>query len=101
MSTSIGSPLKKMMDDALSGTEVREGRRIVTDDVEGLSESEFMNIGYEIVADGDHIQTFINGQPCVDLQDPEGAKRGIIAFQLHSGGPTEIRFRNLQLEVIP
>ena len=55
---------------------------------------------YEIVAQGDHIQTFINGEPCIDLRDPEGAKRGIIALQLHSGGPTEIRFRNLRLEVI-
>jgi putative membrane-bound dehydrogenase-like protein len=55
---------------------------------------------YEIVAQGDHIQTYINGKKCIDLHDPEGEKRGIIALQLHSGGPTEIRFRNLRLEVI-
>ena len=56
---------------------------------------------YEIIADGHHIRTFINGQPCVDLKDPEGASRGIIAFQLHSGGKTEVRFRNIRLEVLP
>jgi putative membrane-bound dehydrogenase-like protein len=55
---------------------------------------------YQIVAEQHRIRTFLNGKPCVDLEDPEGATRGIIAFQLHSGGPTEIRFRNLQLEVL-
>jgi putative heme-binding domain-containing protein len=54
---------------------------------------------YVIEAEGPHIRTWINGQPCVDLNDPEGARRGIIALQLHSGGPTEVRFRNLKLEV--
>ena len=55
---------------------------------------------YEVVAQGDHVRTFINGQPCVDLKDPKGKKRGIIAFQLHSGGKTEVRFRNLRLQII-
>jgi putative membrane-bound dehydrogenase-like protein len=55
---------------------------------------------YEIVARGSKIETFINGQKCVDLDDPEGARRGIFALQLHSGGPMEVRFRNLVLEPI-
>ena len=55
---------------------------------------------YEIVAQGDHIRTFINGQPCVDLKDPKGKKKGIIAVQLHSGGKTEVRFRNLRLQLL-
>jgi len=55
---------------------------------------------YEIVAEGSRIRTWINGQPCVDLDDPPGARRGIIALQLHSGGPTEVRFRNLTLELL-
>ena len=55
---------------------------------------------YEIVAVGSRIRTFINGQPCVDLEDPPGARRGIIALQLHSGGATEVRFRNLQLTLL-
>lgn len=53
---------------------------------------------YEIVAQGSTIKTSINGKPCVDLDDPEGARRGIFALQLHSGGPMEVRFRNLVLE---
>ncbi len=54
---------------------------------------------YEVVAEGHRIRTFINGQLCVDLEDSEGAARGIIAFQLHSGGKTEVRFRNMKLDV--
>jgi putative membrane-bound dehydrogenase-like protein len=56
---------------------------------------------YEIVAIGPKITTKINGQPCVTLDDPAGARRGIFAFQLHSGGATEVRFRNLILEPLP
>jgi len=54
---------------------------------------------YEIIAEGSRIKTFINGKPCVDLDDPPGARRGIFALQLHSGGPLEIRFKDLKLEV--
>ena len=54
---------------------------------------------YRIEARGSQIRTFINDQPCVDLDDPEGARRGIIALQLHSGGKLEVRFRNFELKV--
>ena len=54
---------------------------------------------YRVVANGSHIQTWINGHACVDLNDPDGARRGVFAFQLHSGGPTEVRFRNIDLKV--
>jgi putative membrane-bound dehydrogenase-like protein len=55
---------------------------------------------YEIRAEGSRIQTFLNGKLCVDLDDPKGKRRGIFALQIHSGGPTEVRFRNLKLEVL-
>lgn len=55
---------------------------------------------YEVIAKGSHIETKINGQTCVDMDDPDGKKRGIIAFQLHSGGETEVRFRNIKLQVL-
>lgn len=54
---------------------------------------------YEIEAQGTRVRTRINGQLCVDLDDPKGARAGIFAFQLHSGGATEVRFRNLRLKV--
>jgi putative membrane-bound dehydrogenase-like protein len=55
---------------------------------------------YEIVARGSKITTRINGQTCVDLDDPAGMRRGVFGLQLHSGGPTEVRFREIRLEVI-
>ena len=55
---------------------------------------------YEIEAIGSRIRTSINGRPCVELDDPDGARRGIFAFQLHSGGPTEVRFKEINLELI-
>lgn len=54
---------------------------------------------YTIEAVGSKIITTINGKRCVDLDDPAGSRKGIFALQLHSGGPTEVRFRNLQLSV--
>ena len=54
---------------------------------------------YEIEAIGSHIRTWLNGQPCVDFNDPAGKNRGLFALQLHAGGPTEVRFRNLKLEI--
>jgi putative heme-binding domain-containing protein len=55
---------------------------------------------YEVVAQGSRIRTLINGKPCVDIDDPQGARRGIFALQLHSGGPLEVRFKDIKLEVI-
>ncbi len=52
---------------------------------------------YEIRAVGDHVQTWINGEPCVDLHDAPGRRIGQIALQMHSGPPMEVRFRNLSL----
>ena len=56
---------------------------------------------YEVVAIGPKIRTSLNGQPCATLDDPAGAKRGILAFQLHSGGATEVRFKDLKVELDP
>lgn len=54
---------------------------------------------YVIEARGNRLRTWINGNPCVDLDDPQGNRRGVFALQIHSGSKTEIRFRNLKLEV--
>jgi putative membrane-bound dehydrogenase-like protein len=55
---------------------------------------------YEVIAIGSKITTRINGKLCVDLDDPSGARRGVFALQLHSGGATEVRFKDLKLEVL-
>jgi putative heme-binding domain-containing protein len=54
---------------------------------------------YVIEAVGPRVRTWINGQLCADVEDAKAARRGIFALQLHSGGPMEVRFRNLKLEV--
>ncbi|HQR08938.1 MAG TPA: DUF1080 domain-containing protein, partial [Gemmatales bacterium] len=55
---------------------------------------------YEVIAEGNRIRSFINGKPCVDFDDPPGAKHGIFAFQIHSGGPMEVRFKDIKFEVL-
>jgi putative membrane-bound dehydrogenase-like protein len=55
---------------------------------------------YEIVAVGSRVRTYINGKLCVDRDDPAGARSGVIAVQLHSGGATEVRFRHLELTIL-
>ena len=37
--------------------------------------------------------------PPLDYEDEKMSKRGVIAFQLHSGGPLEVRFKDIKLEV--
>jgi putative membrane-bound dehydrogenase-like protein len=54
---------------------------------------------YEVEAVGSHIRTWLNGQLCVDLDDPAGKRSGVFALQLHAGDPTEVRFRNIRLEI--
>jgi putative membrane-bound dehydrogenase-like protein len=56
---------------------------------------------YIIEAKGTKVRTWINGQLCVDLEDEKLARKGLIAFQLHSGGPMEVRFKDIMLEVFP
>lgn len=56
---------------------------------------------YEIVAVGHRVRTAINGHKCVDLEDADGRLEGFIGLQVHSGGPTEVRFRKFVLELDP
>jgi len=56
---------------------------------------------YEILAVGSRLRTAVNGQVCVDMDDPAGEREGVFALQLHAGGPMRARFRNLRLELDP
>ena len=38
---------------------------------------------------------------CASTWTTPSARRGIFALQLHSGGPMEVRFKDLKLELIP
>ena len=56
---------------------------------------------YEILAVGSKVRTAINGKLCVDLDDPKISRHGIIGLQMHAGGPLEVRFKDVQLELNP
>jgi hypothetical protein len=54
---------------------------------------------YAIRAQGDHVQLWVNGLKTVDYHetDPDIERTGIIALQIHSGGPLEVQFKNLRI----
>jgi hypothetical protein len=54
-----------------------------------------------IQAVGPVVTMWLNGEKVVEYKDEKLARRGIIAFQVHSGGPTEVRFKEIRLEVLP
>jgi len=58
---------------------------------------------YRIIARGNHLQHFINGQQTVDVTDETavGAKSGVIALQLHKGPPMQVFFKDIQLKKLP
>lgn len=51
-----------------------------------------------IRCEGDHITMTLNGKVTCDMEDPEGAKSGVIAMQLHRGDPMEVRFKDIYLK---
>ncbi len=55
---------------------------------------------YRIVAQGGHLQHFINGVQTIDVTDETaiGAKKGILALQLHAGPPMVVQFKDLVLK---
>lgn len=103
--TSANSEVKGYQADAGAGwwgkLYEEQGRGLLWD----KSGEEYVRSGdwntYEVVAIGHQILTAINGHPCVNLTDPKGASQGIIALQLHAGGPMEVRFKDFQLELSP
>jgi hypothetical protein len=55
---------------------------------------------YRIVAQGGHLQHFINGVQTIDVVDETavGAKKGVLALQLHAGAPMKVEFKDLVLK---
>lgn len=54
---------------------------------------------YVIRAEGKHIQLWVNGVQTVDYteQDDGIATKGIIAVQIHGGGPAQASYRNIRI----
>jgi len=57
---------------------------------------------YRIVAKGGHLQHFINGVQTIDVTDETavGAKKGVLALQLHAGTAMTVQFKDIVLKEI-
>ncbi|MEI8018707.1 MAG: DUF1080 domain-containing protein [Schlesneria sp.] len=55
---------------------------------------------YTIRAKGDHVVLKVNGVTTVDYKEPDAeiARKGIVALQVHSGGPLKVEFRNIRIK---
>jgi hypothetical protein len=57
---------------------------------------------YVIIARGNRLQHFINGLPTVEVldeQETRAARSGVIAFQLHTGPPMLVQFKNVRIRL--
>lgn len=56
---------------------------------------------YVVIAKGNHLQHFINGQQTVDVTDEheaKAAKSGVLALQIHAGPPMVVQFRDIRIK---
>ena len=62
-----------------------------------LKEGEWNTL--RIRCEGDRVQTWLNGEPMVDISDGKiGGGNGRIALQIHDGGGIKVRWRNLKVK---
>jgi hypothetical protein len=55
---------------------------------------------FVIEARGDHVVISINGTKVIDRTDPKFDKSGIIALQVHVGGPMEVRYKDIEIKTL-
>lgn len=61
-----------------------------------LKEGEWNTMRIRVV--GDHVQTWLNGQPMVDFRDDKiGNAQGRIALQIHDGGGIKVQWKDLEI----
>ena len=58
---------------------------------------------YVIRAMGDKIELYINGKKSVDYREPDAsvARSGLLAVQIHAGGPMEVQFKDAMIQPLP
>jgi hypothetical protein len=76
----------------------KDGTVGVSEEIQAAIKSEDWN-SYRIVAKGGHLQHFINDRQTVDVTDNStvGAKEGLLALQIHVGGPMVVQFKDIKL----
>jgi hypothetical protein len=58
---------------------------------------------YKIVAQGNHLEHYLNGAKAMDFVDEnaeKAAKSGIIALQYHAPGDFEVRFKDIKIKIL-
>jgi hypothetical protein len=58
---------------------------------------------FRIVANGNHLEHFLDGVKSMDFVDTDekkGAKEGIIALQYHAPGGFEVRFKDIKIKIL-
>jgi len=59
---------------------------------------------YRVLAKGNNIKTWVNGEPVADLTDDEMSKEGIIGLQVHGVGgreePMYVSWRNIKIRTL-
>jgi len=71
-----------------------------TKDIQAKIKDEDWN-DYVVIAKGNHLQHFINGQQTVDIIDDQpakAAKSGVLALQIHVGPPMVVQFKNVRMK---
>ena len=79
------------------------GNKVIGDNKSGedvVLKPEDWNV-YEVVAVGTKVRTAMNGHLCVDVDLPDLPTSGMFGLQIHAGGPTEVRFKDFELELNP
>jgi hypothetical protein len=90
--------------DGYWGLLYEEGRRGILErypkeEAEKLVKQDDWN-DFVIEAKGDHVVISINGTKVIDRTDPKFDKSGIIALQVHVGGPMEVRYKDLEIKTL-
>ncbi len=59
---------------------------------------------FVVIAEGNHLRHYLIGKLTADVIDTDstlGAAAGVIAFQLHTGPPMTVQFKNVRLKTLP
>jgi len=81
-------------------------RNVVLQGPDSLTSSQLVKLNdwndYEIRADGNRIQIFLNGQQTVDYYEPDStvSQKGVIGLQIHGGGKALVSYKDIILEKI-
>jgi len=107
-----------LYEERLRGILAQRGQKTVIKEVDGKTKVEVVgSVGdskeiqskikaddwndYVIIANGNHLQHFINGLQTVDVtdeQEAKAAKSGVLALQIHAGPPMTVQFKDIRIK---